>query len=205
MRNKLESIKKQVLNKNITVEEFASVVRNEVDELGVEVTVQYVNDFPVNAMSANGYFNSYDWDIKQNIELELITSDEADFININIDNWDFFEHQMRQTLEHEMIHREQTINRNGVNILPEYLEGMTDEQKRIVYLSNPDEIGAYANDIVLDLLATYTRLGASAILSDPITITEKESPILFEYVELFGAGSVIVKEVVSIAMDKITH
>jgi hypothetical protein len=204
MRNKIESIKKQVLNIPLTIEEFASVVRSEVDDLGVEVSIQYVNDFPKGKMSANGYFNSYDWEYKQNIELELITSDEEDTININIDNWNFLAHQMVQTLEHEIIHRDQITKRQGFVVLPEYIDGMTPEQQRIVYLSNPDEIDAYANDIVLDLLETYTTFGAALVLSNYSSVTEEESPILYEYVELFGTNSDIVKSIVKKTLKKVT-
>jgi hypothetical protein len=205
MKNKIESIKRQVLNVPLTIEEFASVVRSEVDELGVEVTIQYVNDFPKDTMSANGYFNSHDLDYKQNIELELITSDEEDIININIDNWNFLAHQMIQTLEHEIIHREQLIRRGGFVVLPEYIEGMSIEQKRIVYLSDPDEIDAYANDIVLDLLETYTTHGAAQVLSNYSEVTEQESPILYEYVELFGVDSDTVRSIIKKTLKKLTH
>ncbi len=204
MRNKIESIKKQVLNIPLTIEEFASVVRSEVDDLGVEVSIQYVNDFPKGTMSVNGYFNSYDWGYKQNIEFILITSDEEDTININIDNWNFLAHQMVQTLEHEIIHRDQITKRQGFVVLPEYIDGMTPEQQRIVYLSNPDEIDAYANDIVLDLLETYTTFGAALVLSNYSSVTEEESPILYEYVELFGTNSDIVKSIVKKTLKKVT-
>jgi hypothetical protein len=204
MRNKIESIKKQVLNIPLTVEEFASIVRSEFDDLGVEVTVNYINDFPKDAMSANGYFNPYDWDLHENIELGLISSDEEDAININIDNWNFLEHQMRQTLEHEMIHRDQTAKRDGLVVMPTYQDNMSDEQKRIVYLSNPDEIGAYANDIALDLLKLYTSQGACLKLSEFKSISPTESAIFNEYMHLFGADSKIVRVLIKKALKRLS-
>jgi hypothetical protein len=204
MKNKIESIKKQVLNIPLTVEEFASVVRSEVDDLGVEVSVQYANGFPKDTVSTNGYFNPYDWEYDYNIELELITSDEEDTININIDNWDFLAHQMIQTLEHEIIHRNQITKRQGFVVLPEYIEGMSTEQERIIYLSNPDEIDAYANDVALDLLEVYTTQGACLKLSKYTYITKEESVVFNEYMELFGANSDIVKTIVKKALSKIT-
>jgi HEAT repeat protein len=111
---------------------------------------------------------------------------------------------MIQTLEHEIIHREQIESRGGFVVLPKYIEGMTAEQKRIVYLSDPDEIDAYANDIALDLLETYTTYGAALVLTNYSSVTEEDSPILYEYVELFGADSDTVKSIIKKALKRVT-
>jgi len=205
MENRIESVKNKVVDVELHVEDFATIVQEEFDDLGVEVTVNEVEDFPENMMSVNGYFNAYEYDLKENIELALIVADEDGTININTDSWNFLQHQMRQTLEHEMIHREQVTERDGLVVMPVYDDNMGKEEKRIVYLSDPDEIGAYANDIVLDLLRTYTNFGAGQILQTAELVTKNESPILYEYVELFGSDSDIVKEITSLAMKRISN
>jgi len=205
MENRIESVKNKVVDVELHVEDFATIVQEEFDDLGVEVTVYEVEDFPENMMSVNGYFNAYEYDLKENIELALIVADEDGTININTDSWNFLQHQMRQTLEHEMIHREQVTERDGLVVMPVYDDNMGKEEKRIVYLSDPDEIGAYANDIVLDLLRTYTNFGAGQILQTAELVTKNESPILYEYVELFGSDSDIVKEITSLAMKRISN
>ena len=205
MENRIESVKNKVVDVELHVEDFATIVQEEFDDLGVEVTVNEVEDFPENMMSVNGYFNAYEYDLKENIELALIVADEDGTININTDSWNFLQHQMRQTLEHEMIHREQVTERDGLVVMPVYDDNMGKEEKRIVYLSDPDEIGAYANDIVLDLLRTYTNFGAGQILQTAELVTKNESPILYEYVELFGSDSDIVKEITSLSMKRISN
>jgi hypothetical protein len=100
-----------------------------------------------------------------------------------------------------MIHREQLINRVGVELPIVSQEGLNYKQKRIAYLSNPDEVGAYANDVVLDLSELYTKHGTSLRLWHYETITEKESPILYEYMSLFGKDSKVVNAIVSKAVS----
>ena len=76
------------------------------------------------------------------------------------------------------------------------MENLTDAQKRIVYLSIPDEIDAYANDVALDLLQIYNRTQAAKRLLNWPTILVSESAIFCEYMDLFGPNSDIVKVIV---------
>lgn len=203
MESRIKYIKNRIVNQPLYAEELARIIQYQFEDLGVEVNVAKVEGFPKDTATVNGYFNSFDWDIHENIELVLIVNDDEEPITINNSSWNFLKHQINQTLEHEMIHREQVIIRDGLTVLPIYQEGMCEEQERIIYLSDPDEIGAYANDVALDLLETYTCHGASARLVNYITITKDESPILCEYMDLFGPKSDIVKTIVKKAMKRV--
>ena len=183
--------------------EIVDILQEEFEDLGVEVTLNEVIDFPDNMATVNGYFNSYDWDLKENIELAFIVSASKDVITINTDSWNFLEHQMRQTLEHEMIHRDQMVKRDGLVVMPAYQDGMSDDQIRIVYLSDPDEMDAYANDVVLDLLQFYTAMETASKLQDYTHITRAESAIMNEYMDLFGTGSDTVRTIVKKALKRV--
>jgi len=203
MMDRVKGIKSRIVNSPMLASEMASIIQEELLDLGVEVSLAEVDDFPKNSATVNGYFNSFEWDLHDNIELVLIACDTEEPININNNSWDFLQHQIIQTLEHEMIHRTQVINREGLSIMPIYSDGMSEEQERIIYLSDPDEIGAYSNDVALDLLKTFNCNGASKRLADYVTITKKESPILCEYMDTFGPKSDIVKTIVKKALKRV--
>ena len=80
---------------------------------------------------------------------------------------------------------------------------MTEEQKKIVYLSDPDEIDAYANDVALDLLKKYTYMEAYARLREYNKIRQDESPIFCDYVDTFGWNSDVVRLIVKKALKRL--
>ena len=80
---------------------------------------------------------------------------------------------------------------------------MNSEQERIIYLSDPDEIDAYANDVLLDLSKIYNSQGVALKLTTYSTITVEESPIMNEYMDLFGKDSSIVKTIVKKALKRV--
>jgi hypothetical protein len=203
MKDRVKSIKNKIMNVPLHGSEIVDILQEEFEDLGVEVTLNEVIDFPDNMATVNGYFNSYDWDLKENIELAFIVSASKDVITINTDSWNFLEHQMRQTLEHEMIHRDQMVKRDGLVVMPAYQDGMSDDQIRIVYLSDPDEMDAYANDVVLDLLQFYTAMETASKLQDYTHITRAESAIMNEYMDLFGTGSDTVRTIVKKALKRV--
>jgi hypothetical protein len=184
---------------------MASLFQKHLIEYGVEVSVISVPELPDGYVAAGGFFDWGEWDDDVNIELVLMVKDENKPITINITRWEYLEHEVLQTLEHEMIHRGQMMKRCGLEVLPSYPADLSEEQERIIYLSDPDELDAYANDVFLDLLRTYNYLGIALKLQEYSKITEKESPMLYEYVELFGADSDLVKRIVKKVIKKVTN
>lgn len=205
MKKIFESIEKQVVGVEMDGYDLASIFTEHLEEFGVEVSVHSVEEVPSGMATSNGYFNSFDWEEEINIELALIVHDEEEEMVINKENWEFLRHQVQTTIEHEMIHREQINKRNGKVSMPLYQKGMTEKQKRIIYLSDPDEIEAYANDVCLDLLQNYTYYGALLILQKYGSIKKEDSPILHEYVKLFGSNSDIVKSIVKKAAKSLIN
>ena len=200
MLSKVENAKYQIMDVPMSGEDIVEILQVQFEDMGVIVSLTERDDMPVNTASCNGYFYHQDWDGESNIELEVVVRDTNDVIIINNNAWKFLEHEIIQTLEHEIIHREQCESRDGfqpttIQFLP-HMENLTDAQQRIVYLSIPDEIDAYANDVALDLLQIYNRTQAAKRLLNWPTILVSESAIFCEYMDLFGPNSDIVKVIV---------
>ena len=199
---------------------YADEIQAKFDEtfapLGIEVSYMTCKDIPENSVTANGFFDESEMEFDHpdfvfegeviSIELELVFNNEDNPITINNKDWMFLEHQITQTLEHEMIHRNQAkkrIKMDGEKPMPLYYDGMTEEQKKIVYLSDPDEIDAYANDVALDLLKKYTYMEAYARLREYNKIRQDESPIFCDYVDTFGWNSDVVRLIVKKALKRL--
>lgn len=213
MKDLLKRVKTQMVGNPLYADEIQAIFQEQLDPLGVEVTTYpYGDDIGMNQITANGYFDATELELEEeldidavlvDIELVLVLNSEDDPITINNKDWKFLEHQVTQTLEHEMIHREQAKKRIGADFMPIYNQQMDEEQKRIVYLSDPDEIDAYANDVALDLLLHYTYMGAYARLREYKQIRQEESPIFCEYVDTFGWNSDTVHLIVKKALKRL--
>lgn len=213
MKDLLKRVKTQMVGNPLYADEIQQIFQEQLDPLGVEVTTYpYGDDIGMNQITANGYFDATELELEEeldidavlvDIELVLVLNSEDDPITINNKDWKFLEHQVTQTLEHEMIHREQAKKRIGADFMPIYNQQMDEEQKRIVYLSDPDEIDAYANDVALDLLLHYTYMGAYARLREYKQIRQEESPIFCEYVDTFGWNSDTVHLIVKKALKRL--
>ena len=157
MKSRLKKIEKQVVGKSLKAEKIRQIFQKEFEDLGVEVTTHpYGDEIGENQITSNGYFEASEWDLEfldhpvdlVNIELMLIIHSKNKPICINNTDWQFLAHQVEQTIEHEMIHREQSKKRFcniGGESYPIYDDHLSEEDKRIHYLSDPDEIDAYSN------------------------------------------------------------
>ena len=215
MKKKLARIAEQMVGVPLYADEIQHLFQKELEPLGVEVTTYpYGDEIGQNQITSNGYFSAQEWDIDgidididlENIELMLVVNDEDKPICINNTDWQFLAHQVEQTIAHEMIHRDQSRKRfikKGNSSYPIYDEHLSEADKRIVYLSDPDEVDAYSNDIAMDLLKHYTYMGAYARLRSYRRIKQDESPILAEYVDTFGWNSEIVHTIVKKALKRL--
>ncbi len=220
MKSRLNRVKSQLVGRELYADEIRAIFEKELNPLGVEVTTYpYGEDAPdggigKNQISANGFFEAQEWDFEAidepvdpiNIELMLVLYSEDEPICINNKDWLFLAHQVEQTLEHEMIHREQNQKRfynRGGESRPIYDQHLSEEDKQIVYLSDPDELDAYSNDVKLDLLKHYSYMGAYARLREYKKIKQDESPIFVEYVDTFGWNSETVHTLVKKALKRL--
>jgi hypothetical protein len=215
IKTKLMNIAPQIIDTPRYADEIQAIFAEQFEELGVEVTTRpYGDEIGKNQVTANGFFEAQEWDFEEfddpidliNIELELILRSEDDPICINNKDWQFLSHQVEQTIAHEMIHRDQNQKRyiqRGGESYPIHDDHLSEEDKRIVYLSDPDEIDAYSNDIKLDLLKLYTYQGATARLREYKKIRQEESPIFCEYVDTFGWNSITVHTLVKKSLKRL--
>jgi len=203
---RLQRLRKKCVGRPLFAEDYQMYFQEQFLEFGIEVTTHpYGDDIGKNQITANGYFSSYDLEEEEDtdIELVLVLNSEDQLITINNDDWNFLEHQVTQTLEHEMIHRDQATQRLGMEIMPVFTQHMDEEQKRIVYLSDPDEIDAYANDVALDLLCHYTYMGAYSRMREYKKIRQDESPVFCEYIDTFGWNSMTVRVLVKKVLKRL--
>ena len=205
----MTEIEEQMVGLPLYADEIETIFAEKFGPLGVEVSTTAYDGIPENSITANGFFDETELEFDEesiNIELELVFNNEDHPCTINNKDWTFLKHQITQTLEHEMIHRDQAnkrIDMDGEKPMPLYYDGMTEEQKKIVYLSDPDEIDAYANDVALDLLKHYTYMDAYARLREYKKIRQDESPIFCDYVDTFGWNSEVVHLIVKKALKRL--
>jgi len=202
---RLDLIEKIVVERPMYGKEYQVLFQQQFLEFGIEVTLHPYDDIGINQLTANGFFCSwaYEEEEETDIELVIVLNNLDRAISINNTDWDFFRHQVTQTLEHEMIHRDQARARLGSGYMQAYTQHMDEEQKRIAYLSDPDEIDAYANDVALDMLYLYSYMTAYARMRNYKRIRQDESPIFCEYVDTFGWNSETVHILVKKALKRL--
>ena len=206
VKKRLQLLRAKCVGRPLFAEEYQQAFQEQFFEFGIDVTTHpYGDDIGINQITANGYFSSWDQEEGEDtdIELVLVLNSEDRVITINSSDWEFLEHQVTQTLAHEMIHREQAKQRIGTEYMPAFTNHMDEEQKRIVYLSDPDEIDAYANDVALDLLCHYTYMGAYGRMREYKKIRQDESPIFCEYIDTFGWNSMTVRVLVKKVLKRL--
>ena len=218
IKTKLMNIAPQLIDTPRYADEIKAIFTEQFEDLGVEVTTYpYGDEIGKNQITASGFFEAQEWDFEftndpeenlflTNIELQLIMHSEDKPICINNTDWQFLAHQVEQTIAHEMIHRDQSRKRfhtKGGESYPIYDDHLSEEDKRIVYLSDPDEIDAYANDVALDMLKRYTYMAAYARLREYKKITQTECPILCEYIDTFGWNSDTVHTLLKKALKRL--
>lgn len=214
IKTRLMNIAPQMINTPRYADEIKAIFTEQFEDLGVEVTTYPLDEIGENQITSSGFFEAQEWDFEEfddpidliNIELQLIMHSEDQPICINNTDWQFLAHQVEQTIAHEMIHRDQSRKRfivKGGESYPIYDDHLSEEDKRIVYLSDPDEIDAYANDVALDLLKRYTYMAAYARLREYKKITQEECPILCEYIDTFGWNSDTVHTLLKKALKRL--
>ena len=57
MKDRVKSIKNKIMNVPLHGSEIVDILQEEFEDLGVEVTLNEVIDFPDNMATVNGYFN----------------------------------------------------------------------------------------------------------------------------------------------------
>lgn len=149
----------------------------------IEVSIYDHNEVPSGQLVIGGYYEPEDDDV----ELVIYYNLEDEEIEFTDEVFADFTHQLQQTIEHENIHRGQYLTRGHHRAV------IGTGNKKVDYLSDPDEVDAFSNDIALDIV--YNN-------GDLKTLTG--SPVLSDYIDTFGHGSDIVKNIIKKAHKRMT-
>ena len=132
--------------------EIVRNVRNAIRPFGARVEVKWIPELGWSEISVSGVFDAERK--RQPICVTLLFSSN----HRHIHGWNearrhTFMFELSQVLQHEMIHKSQNSQRIEGD------SGFKTEQDKVsqqrTYLSNKDEIGAYAHDIALEIVEHY--------------------------------------------------
>lgn len=83
----------------------------------------------------------------------------------------------------------------------DYMESLTEDQRRIVELTAPENLSNNVNIVIEELLEHYTRHGVTQ--SSAAWRKGDKSELLKEYVDIFGENSIVVKSIVYKALKSV--
>jgi hypothetical protein len=119
---------------------------------------------------------------KISIELVLVTNPNDKHLILDQGGWDLFVNRLADTLAHELIHMRQSRSRDFLEI-EQSLNRRTVVDENLAYLSNPDEIDAYAYNIATELKEHPNPLQK---ILNPKTVRVSDSINLWAYVNAFA-------------------
>jgi hypothetical protein len=184
----LEEIREDVVNRFIPIEEF-------VQDLGVfigkrfNITVKHVASPQVDSNDV-GFSSFYDGGLDENnevpIEIYIVTNPADDMMIMDTETFNRMIRTISDNLAHEMIHMYQYRTRDfwepSLMMIP---DDCTEEEENLLYLSDPDEIGAYAHNIACELLENGDVDCVKEKLKEVNKITIDDSVNLWAYVQTF--------------------
>jgi hypothetical protein len=184
----LEEIRNDIVNCCIPIEDF-------VQELGVfigkrfNITVKHVCSPEVDENDV-GFSSFYDGGLDENnevpIEIYIVTNPVNEVMIMDTETFDRTIRNISDNLAHEMIHMYQYRTRDFWEPGPVYVpDDCTEEEENLIYLSDPDEIGAYAHNIACELLENGDVDCVKEKLKEVNKITIDDSVNLWAYVQTF--------------------
>jgi hypothetical protein len=119
---------------------------------------------------------------KISIELVFVTNPNDDYLILDEDLWTLLVNRLADSLAHELIHMRQARDRDFLSVDHRSKRNIAIDEN-LVYLSDPDEIDAYAYNI-----ATELREHANPIqkLQNPKAVTIVDSVNLWAYINAFA-------------------
>ena len=155
MKNKVEKLILKNKDKFIgrhTHNEFKNLIKKIFKKYRVKVNILTV--FENDSIDLTGFGGAYDSE-KDIIELDFfVTLNETDTILISESFWSEFSFRLTQLIQHEQLHRQQSVARDHLFESRKYKVEKDDSGER-EYLSDSDEIDAYSHDIALEIMKFY--------------------------------------------------
>lgn len=119
---------------------------------------------------------------KSSIELVLVTNPNDTHLILDLSMWSLFINRLADTLAHELIHMRQARCRQFIDI-EHRIRHRVELDDDLIYLSDPDEIDAYAHNIATELSEHKNPI---SILKNPSRITIDHSVNLWAYIAAFS-------------------
>ena len=172
---KIRTAKDDILGEHSHAE-FCALISSLFHKYGVRVEVLPSDECKDDEVLITGY---YDGNLtSKKIGLVFVVSKDSTHIQVADQISDWFLWAMSLTLQHELIHKFQDAPRDyekGLVVPFEYKGRNPDLQEERAYLSDPDEIEAYAHDIVYEVLRHYPDRDPYYLLSHPRKIRKSFS------------------------------
>ena len=119
---------------------------------------------------------------KSSIELILVTNPNDSHLILDEDLWNLFVNRLADSLAHELIHMYQARARNFLFV--EHRQHRTIAlDDNLIYLSDPDEIDAYAYNIATELCEHPNPLSK---IRNPAAVSVNDSINLWAYIQAFS-------------------
>ena len=177
-------VKPQVIDQVFEIEKLVDLVgyfisrRFRVDTLHAKALEVEQGELNINAF----YDSEKDEQCRISIELVIVTNPADKYIILDDDVFDLFVKHLADSLAHELIHMRQARARDFLNVDYHTRQNLNLDES-VQYLSDPDEIDAYAYNIATELRESKNPL---AKLANPTTICLRDSANLWAYVQTFN-------------------
>lgn len=181
----LEQYKYKIVDQELPPKKIAKLIESAIGDLyGLTVISRKSPSLESHEMNISGFFDPEEWNEDPNIELCLIYSDKLkNTIAVDEEGWNFLSFRLYQAVNHELIHRQQSEKRFGLD--PNRHKRFQDEYD-LWYFEDPDEIDAHAHDIALELVFSgFDEKDAINRLRSFQSIKPSESVTLFSYLVFF--------------------
>ena len=119
---------------------------------------------------------------KPSIELILVTNPNDKHLILDDELWNLFVNRLADSLAHELIHMYQARARNFLYVEHQARRNIQIDEN-LVYLSDPDEIDAYAYNIATELREHTDPLSK---LKNPAAVSVNDSINLWAYMQAFS-------------------
>ena len=134
-------------------------------------------------LNINAYYDpERDERQKPSIELILVTNPNDSHLILDADLWNLFVNRLADSLAHELIHMQQARARDFLYVEHQARRNIQIDEN-LVYLSDPDEIDAYAYNIATELREHSNPLSK---LRNPAAVSVNDSINLWAYIQAFS-------------------
>jgi pyrimidine operon attenuation protein/uracil phosphoribosyltransferase len=184
VRNICNDLKPQIVDQIFSIDNIVEVIGHFVAKR-FRVSVLHAQAWEVDPteLNINAFYDpERDEQQKPSIELILVTNPNDSHLILDDDLWNLFVNRLADSLAHELIHMFQARSRNFLFV--EHRQHRTIAlDENLVYLSDPDEIDAYAYNIATELREHPNPLSK---LTNPAAVSVNDSINLWAYIQAFS-------------------